>query len=112
MALLGVVVALFIRLFTQSWVPGWAGLFIAVLFIGGVQLICLGVVGEYVGRIYGEVKWRPLFLVDAENSVGVNAGIDPSLTGTRRPVVGVTSRPFPPTQPLHDRVVARVAAPQ
>jgi polyisoprenyl-phosphate glycosyltransferase len=62
-ALAGVVYALVVRLFTDNWVPGWAALFIAVLFVGGVQLISLGIVGEYVGRIYNEVKRRPLFLV-------------------------------------------------
>jgi hypothetical protein len=112
LALLGVLIALFVRLFTKSWVPGWAGLFIAVLFMGGVQLICLGVVGEYVGRIYGEAKGRPLFLVDAERSVGANMGSDTSLTNTRRPVVGTTLRPFGTTPPLHDRVASRRAAPQ
>src|SRR4051794_9320611 len=62
-ALLGVGYALVVRLFTRSWVPGWAAIFIAVLFVGGVQLISLGIVGEYVGRIYNEVKGRPHFLV-------------------------------------------------
>jgi dolichol-phosphate mannosyltransferase len=43
--------------------PGWASLIVSVLFIGGVQLLTLGVVGEYIGRIYDEVRQRPLYLV-------------------------------------------------
>jgi dolichol-phosphate mannosyltransferase len=62
-ASLGIVYALAARLFTKDWVSGWAGLFISVLFLGGVQLIFLGVIGEYVGRIYSESKRRPLYLV-------------------------------------------------
>jgi hypothetical protein len=62
-ALLGIIYALCLRLFTQIWVPGWTLLFIGMLFLGGMQMLSLGVVGEYVGRIYTEAKGRPLFLV-------------------------------------------------
>ncbi len=63
LAMLGIVYALLRRVFTDDWVAGWTMLFIAVLFIGGVQLITLGILGEYIGRIYGKVKRRPLYFV-------------------------------------------------
>ena len=63
LALAGIVYVLVLRLLTAAWVSGWASLLVAVLFLGGVQLLCLGILGAYLGRIYGEVKRRPLYLV-------------------------------------------------
>jgi polyisoprenyl-phosphate glycosyltransferase len=63
LAVIGIFYALAARLFAHGWVKGWTSILIAVLFVGGVQLVCLGVMGEYVGRIYGEAKRRPLYLV-------------------------------------------------
>lgn len=63
LALAGILYALGQRLFTDIWVSGWTLLFIAILFFGGVQLLTVGIIGEYVGRIYTQVKMRPLYLV-------------------------------------------------
>ena len=62
-ALLGFIYAISMRVMTNIWVPGWTLLFIACSSIGGIQLVFLGVLGEYIGRIYGEVKRRPLYIV-------------------------------------------------
>jgi glycosyltransferase involved in cell wall biosynthesis len=64
MAFLGILYALIIRLYTNDWVRGWTSIFTAVLFIGGAQLVTLGIIGEYIGRIYAEVKRRPLYVVE------------------------------------------------
>ena len=44
-------------------VQGWATIMVGVLFLGGVQLICLGILGEYIGRIFNEIKERPLYII-------------------------------------------------
>lgn len=62
-AVAGIIVAVVDRLINKQLPRGWASLFVAVLFMGGVQLISLGILGEYLGRIYTEVKRRPLYVV-------------------------------------------------
>jgi dolichol-phosphate mannosyltransferase len=72
-ALMGIVYALYIRLFTHTWVEGWAGIFCSILFLGGVQLMAIGILGEYVGRIYAEGKRRPLYFIDEVVAVAAHA---------------------------------------
>lgn len=68
LALVMIAYALWMRLFTNNWVSGWTLLIIAVAFFGGVQLICLGIIGEYVGRTYHEAKRRPLYLLQRDTA--------------------------------------------
>jgi polyisoprenyl-phosphate glycosyltransferase len=70
LSLLGIIFTLCQRIFA-GWfgriglapVPGYATIVISILFLGGVQLLCLGILGEYIGRIYDEVKHRPLWML-------------------------------------------------
>jgi dolichol-phosphate mannosyltransferase len=51
------------RFFAQQVPRGWASTIAVILFVGGVQMIMLGVIGEYLGRVYDEVRQRPLYVV-------------------------------------------------
>ena len=54
---------------SNSYIPGFATITIVILLLGGIQLIAVGIMGEYVGRIYDEVKGRPLYLVRARRNL-------------------------------------------
>ena len=62
-AIIGIIYSLIVRLLSHSWVQGWAISFIGMLFMSGLQMLCIGILGEYIGRIYTESKQRPLFLL-------------------------------------------------
>jgi dolichol-phosphate mannosyltransferase len=61
-SLIGILIAVILRVFTHA-IIGQTTTLIMVLFIGGIQLIFLGIIGEYLGRIYDEVRGRPLYVV-------------------------------------------------
>jgi dolichol-phosphate mannosyltransferase len=54
---------LWARLFTDHIPPGWSSILAAVLILGGVNLVVLWILGEYVGRLFEEVKQRPIYIV-------------------------------------------------
>jgi dolichol-phosphate mannosyltransferase len=60
------------------YVPGVSSVLFVVLLLGGIQLITVGLIGEYVGRIYDEVKGRPLYLVESRRNIDVAAPEDPA----------------------------------
>lgn len=57
--------AVWIRLFSDSAVPGWASTVVPMYLLGGVQLLCIGIIGEYLAKIYMETKRRPQFFVES-----------------------------------------------
>jgi dolichol-phosphate mannosyltransferase len=59
--------ALYARFVAKDYVPGWTSLILAVLFIGGVQLISIGIIGEYMSRMSANVRNRPLYIVEQAN---------------------------------------------
>ncbi|MBP1993890.1 glycosyltransferase involved in cell wall biosynthesis [Paenibacillus eucommiae] len=62
---------------TGANVTGWTSLVLSVWFIGGVQLLALGLIGEYIGKIYKEVKQRPLFIIEKEVLAAANTNKAP-----------------------------------
>jgi glycosyltransferase involved in cell wall biosynthesis len=72
------VVTIVQRIFGETGVPGYASLLVAVLLLGGVQLACLGIIGQYLGRVYEESKGRPLFIIWEDTRLGAHAAASPT----------------------------------
>lgn len=68
MACLVMVIVAVVAQVLGATVPGWASVFVAVFFLGAIQLLCLGLLGEYIGRLYSEAQHRPLYLISSDTS--------------------------------------------
>ncbi len=77
--------AIYVKFFNPQAVQGWTSLMGVMLFLGGVQLTALGVVGEYLGRVFDEVKRRPLYVVRDSSGFRIESS---SSSEARRPVGG------------------------
>ncbi len=66
-----------VAVFTDRAVPGWASTVLPIYFLGGLQILCLGVIGSYLGKIYIESKSRPKYFI--ENTIGLMNETDTSL---------------------------------
>jgi dolichol-phosphate mannosyltransferase len=78
LAFIAIPVVIVLRI-VGSYLPGFSSVTLAVLLLGGIQLIAIGIIGEYVGRIYDEVKGRPLYLVRSRLNVVEHETAEPPL---------------------------------
>jgi glycosyltransferase involved in cell wall biosynthesis len=63
LSLAGIIISIIFKI-AGSTLPGWTSLMIPILFLGGLQLFSLGIIGEYIGKIFEEVKQRPRFIIE------------------------------------------------
>jgi len=78
--------AIYVKFFTDTAVAGWTSVLIVVLLLGGMQLVGLGVIGQYVARIFEEAKQRPLYIVEESVDGGVAPDVVASPTTTAAPL--------------------------
>ena len=67
---IGIIYEIIKRMFyPNAFVTGWIGLFIGIMFLGGIQLMTIGIIGEYIGKIYQEVQKRPKYLIKEKTNL-------------------------------------------
>ena len=66
---IGIIYVLYVRLFTLTRVPGWAAILLVILLSSGIQMICIGILGEYIGNIFFESKNRPLYVLSSRQKI-------------------------------------------
>ncbi|GAB2459374.1 putative glycosyltransferase YkcC [Hymenobacter qilianensis] len=66
-AFLVMVYTLYARFITKDYEPGWSSLMVSILFMGGIQLIAIGIIGEYIARLSANVRQRPLYIISDTN---------------------------------------------
>ena len=74
LAFIGTAYVIYAKIFTDRAIIGWTSVMLAITFLGGMILVTIGIVGEYIGRIFDEVKQRPLYIV------GDRVGVDSART--------------------------------
>lgn len=77
--------ALWVWLFTDRAVPGWTSTVVPLVFLGGVQLLSIGILGEYVAKIYSETKRRPPFFIESQAGFPANPAAPQHVQDTRTP---------------------------
>jgi dolichol-phosphate mannosyltransferase len=90
-------VAIALKLAGLPYVPGYASLLVTIVFLSGVQLMVMGMVGQYVARVYDEARGRPLYLVREARGFESWTDFAPP-DGFRRPAAPGQDRPRLPTQ--------------
>lgn len=68
--------ALYARFISGDYVQGWASLIISVLFLGGIQMIAIGIIGEYISRMQSDIRKRPLYVVNEHNLTSISTHDD------------------------------------
>ena len=75
--------AVWIRLFTEEAIPGWASTVLPIYFLGGIQLLCLGIIGEYLAKIYTETKRRPRYIIEKTTNPDEVASLSVDISADR-----------------------------